>query len=286
MHSERAIELAADSLARLDLTCSTSSPSATLALEIAVAAQLLGLTSEERLQLIAAQSEGSTSPLLTPDLLTGWTGLQELQRRARSGARLSLAMTRSLLDREELPSIEREDAASIDAILHDQASSRSALSEAAELTARAPGTLGQLLAALHLVSRGRTDRLRLLPPDPSRITGHPDPERFLIQLAADARALTGRLRKLSELHAEIESQLDGLGRAAITARAVLAELRVSLALSAPQLADTLELSRPAIHDACDRLLELRLIRECTGRARGRVYADESMLAFALPADPQ
>ena len=71
---------------------------------------------------------------------------------------------------------------------------------------------------------------------------------------------------------EGDASLDALGRGAITARTALAFLHMEFATSVPALSARLELSRPAVGDALERLVSLGLAVEVTGRARDRVFA--------------
>jgi DNA-binding MarR family transcriptional regulator len=90
------------------------------------------------------------------------------------------------------------------------------------------------------------------------------------------RAVESALRGLPQE----DVRLDGLGRAAISARRALAHLRAHAVTTMPLLAEELQLSRPAASDALERLVTAGLVRELTGRARDRVYAYEAACAIA------
>lgn len=146
--------------------------------------------------------------------------------------------------------------------------------------------LARLAPALMLISAGLTSRLRVLPfAQVAEATiielvaawdaGDTEPftEVALSEAAAAARAT--RLAVRAALVAVVRDQetLAPLGRAGIGARAALAHLRAALATTAPALSVALECSRPAAGDALERLVEVGLAREVTGRQRDRVFVD-------------
>lgn len=154
--------------------------------------------------------------------------------------------------------------------------------------------MAQLVPALLLCSAGLTDQLCLLPFDGvehgARSTalhawrdGDPEP---LTALLLDECARAARQRRLAlrrDLKAleHDEAALAPLGRAAITARRALAVLRESLATSVPQLSPHIECSRPAAGDALERLVEVGLAVEITGRQRDRVFACARAIAILV-----
>jgi DNA-binding MarR family transcriptional regulator len=80
-----------------------------------------------------------------------------------------------------------------------------------------------------------------------------------------------QLRLLLDAQADEDEHLAQVGRAAVTGRRALAVLRDALATSVPDLSERLSLSRPAAGAALERLVELGLAEEVTGRARDRVF---------------
>jgi len=150
----------------------------------------------------------------------------------------------------------------------------------AQVSARSEAAL---LSALLLTSAGMTDRVRLLPfveraddggaaLDAWRSGEHqPFTQLALRALAANARRLRLQLRLLLDARPAEDEHLASIGRAAVTARRALQVLRDSQATSMPDLARRLDCSRPAAGDALERLVELGLAEEITGRGRDRVY---------------
>jgi biotin operon repressor len=147
------------------------------------------------------------------------------------------------------------------------------------------GVLAELVPALLLCSTGVTDQLRILPfagadaalRAEALTTWHSgDEERFtalvLGECAEGARERRMAIRRAVTAMRDDESHLAPLGRAAITARRALGVLRERLATSMPVLSEQLECSRPAAGDALERLVEVGLAVEITGRQRDRVYA--------------
>ncbi len=141
----------------------------------------------------------------------------------------------------------------------------------------------ELLAALLLTAAGTTDRVRLLP-FAELTTGRaeaieawrcgdtqPYALAALSALAPAARRLRVQVRLLLDARANEDAQLSTIGRAAVTARRALQVLRDSQATSMPDLAQRLDCSRPAAGDALERLVELGMAEEITGRGRDRVY---------------
>lgn len=156
--------------------------------------------------------------------------------------------------------------------------------------------LAEVAAALVLVGAGRTDRVRLLPfadaaPAERALAltawhnGEPDHWRELAftSLARSARTLRRSVEQLRSGAPEIDARLDTLGRASISARATVAVLRDSFAITMPTLAERLDLSRPAAADALERLVALGVATEVTGRKRDRVYAYDAALSVAEAA---
>lgn len=141
----------------------------------------------------------------------------------------------------------------------------------------------ELLAALLLTAAGTTDRVRLLPfaeftqgrAEAVSAWRGGDAQPFvhaaLSALGPAARRLRLQLRLLLDARVAEDEHLSSIGRAAVTARRALRVLRDSLATSMPNLAQRLDCSRPAAGAALERLVELGLAEEITGRGRDRVY---------------
>lgn len=135
-----------------------------------------------------------------------------------------------------------------------------------------------------LCAAGHTDRIRLLPfaeldaaaREEALAAWDEGDEAPFAQLALAECARAARATRqwvvaaLAGIPAE-DAKLDTLGRAAITARRALAALRQSVGATVPSLATALACSRPAAGDALDRLVELQLAHEITGRGRDRVF---------------
>ena len=214
----------------------------------------------------------------------------EEERRARGGALLSAA--RVVAFGASVPST-----AALDDALRPGGVARPVWLRAAAAAAAIddPAT-AELVSALLLCAVGATDALRLLPfatVEPSTRTEaiaawrandvEPWAHAALGAAAQSARALRLGIAGFVEQLNPDNARLDSLGRAAITARRALAFLRDGLATNVPTLAERLGCSRPAASDALDRLTELGLATEITGRGRDRVFALTSALALvALP----
>lgn len=175
----------------------------------------------------------------------------------------------------------------LDAALRPGGHPRSVLLRAVD-AARAleVGPLAELVPALLLVAAGLTERLRLLPfaevESAGRATalaaaaddgGEAFAQLLLSECAESARARRLAARRLLRDIAQDEDRLAPLGRAAITARRALGLLRRDLATTIPTLSVALACSRPAAGQALERLTELALAVEITGRGRDRVFVD-------------
>lgn len=316
-----ALEEAADELARLDTTCIVAPSGASEALRIAIIARLAPGLALESVRQLASLGADPLAEDRAPGPLVEWeTFVAEEERRVRGGAPLSVARLRRLAATADLPGDRhnphdrdhREASQAIDTLLREAAGRSPALERAAEVVAllsaaSAPDAaasdpraeqiaLAEITAALMLCGAGRTDRVRLLPfagAAPSERAaaltawhnGEHDPWRELAftSLARSARTLRRAVEQLRSGAPEIDARLDALGRAAITARATVAVLRDSFAITMPTLAERLGLSRPAAADALERLVALGVATEVTGRKRDRVYAYDAALSVAEAA---
>ena len=214
--------------------------------------------------------------------------LQELvdaeERRARSGAPLTLA--RVLAHDATLHGAASMDLEALEEALRPGGQPRPVLIRAVAASAACgDGLLADLVPALLLCSTGLTDQLRVLPfagADAAARTealiawragdGEPFSALVLGECAQMARERRMAIRRALIATREDQSRLAPLGRAAITARRALVVLRDQLATSMPTLSERLECSRPAAGDALERLVEVGLAVEITGRQRDRVYA--------------
>ncbi len=285
IRTARALENAADALARLDaLLCSPPR-----AFAIAARARVVGdlsSTGEKGSRAVAIAAAVDWADV--PGGVRWWCDfIDEEERRSRGGAPLTMSRLRRAGFPDNAVAHPRE--AHLGAAL--AAPGASAERPAALVRALAVAALiddpawAEAVAALMLCAEGRIDRVWLLPfatvDGPARAeaidawrTG--DEARWtgiaLEAVATSARSLRNRLeRSLATIPAEDE-RLDALGRAAITARRALALMRDSLVTTVPALSEELAISRPAAGDALERLVTAGLAVELTGRRRGRVFA--------------
>jgi hypothetical protein len=211
--------------------------------------------------------------------------LDDGERRARSGVPLALP--------ERLALDAAAQARVLDA-LRPGGQPRSVLLRAAQVVGEVESTVqtderahahadAELMAGLLLTAAGMTDRVRLLPFAEFTVgradalaawragDSAPFTQGALAALAPAARRLRVQVKLLLESRAAEDEHLNSIGRAAVTARRALQVLRDSLGTSMPDLANRLALSRPAAGAALERLVELGLAEEITGRGRDRVY---------------
>lgn len=101
---------------------------------------------------------------------------------------------------------------------------------------------------------------------------------FLEGIVEVAESTTDVVRRLVALVERDRQTIHGLGRGAATAHRVH-ELATELVIvSASTTAARLALSEPAVYGAFERLEQAGVLREITGRRRGRLYAYEAYLA--------
>jgi hypothetical protein len=284
--STRLIEEAADELGRLDAIAGYAPPAVAQALRLGAIAQLGRLASDGASPVpLHALAAADGDPLHDADLpaaVLHWRDLiRSEERRVRSGAPLAsqrfAIVAPALSTYTERPRLE--------AIWREVGTERPVLARALDAAAWSPDpALGEAVAALALCAGGRADHVRLLPfadvpADERQVAlaswraGDAAPwERLgLAAVARRARGVRQRIESLIGGLADETVRLDGLGRAAITARRALDVLRVRFVTTMPALAESLECSRPAAADALDRLVAAGVAREVTGRARDRVY---------------
>ena len=96
--------------------------------------------------------------------------------------------------------------------------------------------------------------------------------RFFLQgVQETAEQGTATTRALLLLFREDRERIEGLGRAAASALRVFSQLQTAPILSVSRIADTLALSLPTASAAVRNLESLGIIRELTGRRRGRLF---------------
>lgn len=270
----RLIEAAADELARLDALCSAASAPPAFS---AVIRSLL-------LKRLSEPTRGASGTL------AHWEPIVEAEeRRAEGGGLLTSAQVAAM-------GVSVADPTALDDALRPGGLPRPVWYRALAAAAAIGDAAGpaDLAAALLLCATGTTARLRFLlfaavdPAERSQAIaawrdGQPDE---WARLALGAAAQTARSLRFGVVRgiatvATDEARLESLGRAAITARRALALLRERYTWSVPSLAADLGLSRPAASDALERLVELGVATEITGRGRDRVFALSS--AFRLVA---
>lgn len=280
--SARLVEECAEELGRLDSLIAISPASVPLLLQNWTVARLATPDSQAMrvasAALVASRVEMVHAAALSEELALWQQRLEDGERRARSGAPLAVPEHLSLgaAERAQLTDALRPGGQPRSVLL--RAACVAGVIEAAGSAADA-----ELLAALVLTATGTTDRVRLLPfaelsagrAEAIEAWRAGDPQPFtqaaLAALAPAARRLRLQVRLLLDARAAEDEHLSSIGRAAGTARRALQVLRDSLATSMPDLAQRLSCSRPAAGDALERLVELGLAEEITGRGRDRVY---------------
>ena len=291
-------EEACDEIARLDESCAFVPASIPRALWLLAVAQLASADPAVLDVLVAAEGDTLHDAIL-PQAAVDWrSALDAEERRTRGGAFLSVSRLEGLVptlasyaERERLEAIWRERGRERPVLIR-------ALDSAAWFPAGEEGAAnpGEAVAALLLCAGGRTDRVRLLPFSDvvagERVrmveawrSGDSEPwaRAALAAAAHRARLLREAVRGAAAGAEREDDAVAAMGRAGITARRALTAARRLLSVTMPLLAEDLELSRPAVAAALDRLAEAGLLREVTGRARDRVYAYEAAMAVAETA---
>jgi len=100
---------------------------------------------------------------------------------------------------------------------------------------------------------------------------------YLVGVEAVARQSAEATLQLRRLLEDDQQKVARLGRAAGSALRVYDLLRDSVLISIPRAADTLGLTWPTVNSAIERLEELEIAHEITGRARDRLYAYKAQL---------
>lgn len=315
----RLLEESADEIGRLDATCALAPASVELALLQVSSVGLSEPSLSSLAALVAAAADSLHDALLSPRLLA-WRALLALEeKRVRGGATLAAARFATTVPEFATVAILSISPASpassvsagvsgasavlseqwahrerLEAIWREPGSSRPVLERALASAAWSPNSaVGEASAALLLCAGGRCDRIRILPfvsvvgaerDDAIRAYRAGETERWttlaLRALATRARSARLAVRKVIDAREGEDERLLPLGRAAITAREALAQLRRRLATTIPSLAEDLGISRPAANDAIERLVALDLAREITGRGRDRVFAYSAAFEMA------
>jgi hypothetical protein len=283
--TSRLIEECAEELGRLDALVAMAPGSVPLLLQNWTVARLA--TPDAQAMRVASAALVASSVEIThaaslPEDLEAWQRrLDDGERRARSGVPLAVPEHLAL---EPAARVQLVDA------LRPGGQPRSVLLRAVcvagviEAGTRPAGSAeAELLAALLITAAGTTDRVRMLPfaeftsgrAEAIEAWRAGDTQPFthaaLSALAPAARRLRLQVRLLLDARVAEDEHLSSIGRAAVTGRRALQVLRDSLATSMPDLAQRLDCSRPAAGDALERLVELGLAEEITGRGRDRVY---------------
>jgi Fic family protein len=94
---------------------------------------------------------------------------------------------------------------------------------------------------------------------------------YLVGVDAVARQATETTLALRALFEEDQQRVIGLGRAAGSALRVYDLLRQRIIVSAPKAVQELGLTWPTVNSALQRLQQLGIVREATGKARDRLY---------------
>jgi Fic family protein len=100
---------------------------------------------------------------------------------------------------------------------------------------------------------------------------------YLIGVAAVARQATDTTLALRTLFDEDRQRVAALGRAAGSTLRVYDLLRDRIVVSAPKAAGELGLTWPTVNSALRRLEHLDIVREASGRQRGRLYVYQRQL---------
>ena len=95
---------------------------------------------------------------------------------------------------------------------------------------------------------------------------------FLEGVVSTSEQATDTARRILALFEADRGKIDRLGRVAISALRVHDLFRRRPLLTAPQIVQQLGLTTPTVHQALSRLAEIGIVRETTGRKRGRTFA--------------
>ncbi len=116
--------------------------------------------------------------------------------------------------------------------------------------------------------------------------------KFFLEGVIDvAGSATDTTRRIVQLVAADRQRIQGIGRAAGSAQQVHDLISRDVITTIPEATRRLPLSEPTVASAMSHLTRLGIVRELTGRARGRTYAYNEYLAILnegteLPADAE
>ncbi len=102
---------------------------------------------------------------------------------------------------------------------------------------------------------------------------------YLVGVEAVARQAADTSLALRDLFAEDQQRVMKLGRAAGSTLQAYELLRERVIISIPRAADELGLTWPTVRSALQRLEQLGIAREITGRSRDRLYAYQQQLSL-------
>lgn len=157
------------------------------------------------------------------------------------------------------------------------------------------GRLGRLLITLILVEAGvlrepilylslflksrRDDYYRLLQEVRQAGAWETWMEFFLTGVAVTAEQASETARELTAMFEEHRREISNLGRSAPSARRVHEFMQARPIATIQTVADALHISFPTASGALEKLVKLRIVRETTGKQRGRIYAYSDYLAL-------
>ena len=157
------------------------------------------------------------------------------------------------------------------------------------------GRLGRLLITLILVEAGilrepilylslflksrRDDYYRLLQEVRQAGAWEAWLEFFLTGVAETAEQASGTARELIEMFDAHRQQIQTLGRSAPSALRVHEFMQARPIVTVQTVADALETSFPTAGNALGKLADLKIVRETTGKQRGRVFVYSDYLAL-------
>lgn len=102
-------------------------------------------------------------------------------------------------------------------------------------------------------------------------------EFFLEATVVTAAQAADTARQLIQLFTEDRSRIQSLGRAAPSAFRVHEYMQKKPLVNISKAAESLGLSAPTVASALKELVKLGIVRETTGRQRGRIYAYKQYL---------
>ena len=104
-------------------------------------------------------------------------------------------------------------------------------------------------------------------------------EFFLEGVLEVAESATSTVQRIVRMVERDRQKLHSIGRGSPTALRIHDFVVRFVLMSVPRAAETLELSEPTVNNGVRRLQEIGVLREVTGRRRGRIYAYDEYLAL-------